>query len=362
MIPYPKILFTIFEYDKPKYVQDVVKILIHIIKYIEGGVHQIIFTGAPGTGKTYIAKEIAERLGGLLPKTDGKPARYEFVQFHPSYDYTDFVEGLRPVDVGEGEIKFVKLDGIFKKFCRRVASANHTENSEDYTGKESDSLYFFIIDEINRADLSKVFGELMYCLEKDKRGKTIDTQYHNLPDYHIKDGKAEQIKDNVFKDGFYIPENVVIIGTMNDIDRSVESMDFALRRRFTWKEFLVADDDTGKDNLKKTLESMGFDESIATGLSKRIIALNATIKNEGEKFGLDRQYYISQGHFAHLPKDVKNKEESDIAKHVWDYHIESLLREYVRGERGVEEFITKCRGQFIPENNPTQNSEGPNNE
>lgn len=219
-----------------------------IEKLIVAKAKQIILTGAPGTGKTYIAKNIAKEKGTDLTwknKVNGKYPKYEFVQFHPSYDYTDFVEGLRPVEDENGEIKFQKVDGIFKKFCREVVNAKNKE------GK-----YFFIIDEINRADLSKVFGELMYCLESDKRGadNKIQTQYANLPTYNPKtkskyepdtkdknksDTNEDKYNLDVFADGFYIPENVYIIGTMNDIDRSVESMDFALRRRFIWKEIKV---------------------------------------------------------------------------------------------------------------------------
>ena len=209
---------------------------------INNGIRQIIFTGAPGTGKTYIAKKIAEKLGAELTYKKENP-KYEFVQFHPSYDYTDFIEGLRPIQAGTdrnsggNNIQFAKLDGIFKKFCREVVTLNNKEKELNNEKK----LFFFIIDEINRADLSKVFGELMYCLEKDKRGKEnrVNTQYQNLPTYDLLINEQKNKNNDVFWDGFYIPENVVIIGTMNDIDRSVESMDFALRRRFEWKEFVV---------------------------------------------------------------------------------------------------------------------------
>src|SRR5699024_3818506 len=107
--------------------------------------------------------------------------------FHPSYDYTDFVEGLRPIsDKDDGKddgrnnsMRFEKMDGTFKAFCSMVAENNDEMDQEDWP------LYFFLIEEINRADLSKVFGELMFCMEKDKRGTTIYTQYHNLPTYGI---------------------------------------------------------------------------------------------------------------------------------------------------------------------------------
>ena len=142
---------------------------------ISNGATQIILTGAPGTGKTRMAKEVAEKLNGK---------GYEFVQFHPSYDYTDFVEGLRPIEdkdnAGNTTMVFRKVDGIFKKFCREVVKQNAEEKK-----------YFFLIDEINRADLSKVFGELMFCLETDKRGKdnAVQTQYQNLPTYDVKEKK-----------------------------------------------------------------------------------------------------------------------------------------------------------------------------
>ena len=175
---------------------------------------QVIFTGAPGTGKTFSVREYV------------KDKDYKFVQFHPSYDYSDFVEGLRPVVIdGQEDPTFVRMDGIFKEFCRHIVEENHNEKN-----------YYFIVDEINRADLAKVFGELMFGLEESYRGEKnrIQTQYKNLVTYKINNaGKAEPIEKDVFKDGFYIPENLYFIGTMNDIDRSVDSMDFALRRRFS---------------------------------------------------------------------------------------------------------------------------------
>lgn len=295
-----------------------------IIKMIkEGEIRQIIFTGAPGTGKTKIAKDIAGELGGEL---DGK--KYHFVQFHPSYDYTDFVEGLRPVSI-DNKMQFVKMDGTFKAFCREVVKENKNEN-----------LYFFIIDEINRADLSKVFGELMFCFEKDKRGKdnSVDTQYQNLPTY----GEEE----DEFAEGFYIPENVVIIGTMNDIDRSVESMDFALRRRFEWQEFIV-----DEEMLKSAFniffkEKLNDDEidKIKTGVTN----LNNIIHgDEGQQFGLNRHYDISQGQFANIPHNEKTSAAS-VLNYVWTYRVESLLREYVRGEdeTAVNGFVEKCEKVF----------------
>ena len=181
-----------------------------IKEIIENGATQIILTGAPGTGKTRLAKKIAEEFCQEQTK------KYELVQFHPSYDYTDFVEGIRPVEYkdqdGNEKVEFRKVDGIFKKFCRKVADLK-----DDPDGKNNERKYFFIIDEINRADLSKVFGELMYCLETDKRGSEnrIQTQYANLHTYNPEEG--DYYSEDIFEKGFYIPKNVIIIGTMNAV-------------------------------------------------------------------------------------------------------------------------------------------------
>ena len=298
-----------------------------------GGIRQIILTGAPGTGKNYTAKKAAKTLIG----EDQAEGRIELVQFHPSYDYTDFVEGIRPVTGQDGKMKFKKLDGTFKAFCRKVA-----ENNEVSTD-EKKKLYFFIIDEINRADLSKVFGELMYCLEKDKRGTKgrVQTQYQNLASFHR---NGDPIENDCFTDGFYIPENIVVIGTMNDIDRSVESMDFALRRRFEWLEFVV-----DPNSLTEAFNGgilCGGNENHKDAVIASIVALNKVIETKGSKFGLNRQYYISHGHFTDLPKQ-ENRDA--LLEYVWKYRLENTIREYLRGENenSIEEFIGSCREAFL---------------
>lgn len=328
---------------------------------IENGQYQIILTGAPGTGKTYSAKKIAEyfikrdiknkyfELGMEEEKYD-EELKYalennvEMVQFHPSYDYTDFVEGLRPVDI-DGQMHFKKVDGTFKKFCRFVAE----ENRIDYKLP----LYFFIIDEINRADLSKVFGELMFCLESDKRGKnnTIQTQYSNIDTYDVENKKMLSKEEDVFTDGFFIPKNIVIIGTMNDIDRSVESMDFALRRRFVWKEVIV-----NEELLKGAFDSQRFfaGKGIDTQeISKRVVAFNNKMHQQIPY--LNRNYDISQGQFANMP-DNKKSDVKTIMEWVWKYRVESLLREYLRGDSQIEKYIDDLKKQWFSESKSINNS------
>lgn len=328
---------------------------------ISNGATQIILTGAPGTGKTRMAKKVAEECeccGKLNDKN------YEFVQFHPSYDYTDFVEGLRPIEDkdkdGNTTMVFRKVDGIFKKFCRDV----EVQNEEDENNKKKK--YFFLIDEINRADLSKVFGELMFCLETDKRGKgnAVQTQYQNLPTYDVKEKKyyGEDDSKDVFKDGFYIPKNVIIIGTMNDIDRSVESMDFALRRRFIWKEVEVDEkllqnsltamltEYTDKNNEKLFTDDNARD--VAKGITFHIMNLNKVLRGDS-RFG--KHYFISQGQFANLPENVieyaaNAGEAEDIAmsliESVWNLRLESLLYEYIRGEGDEQDFVKECKNEL----------------
>ena len=320
---------------------------------ISNGATQIILTGAPGTGKTRMAKKVAEELNDK---------NYEFVQFHPSYDYTDFVEGLRPIEDkdkdGNTTMVFRKVDGIFKKFCRDVA----VQNEEDKNNKKKK--YFFLIDEINRADLSKVFGELMFCLETDKRGKgnAVQTQYQNLPTYDVKEKKYYGENEDIFANGFYIPENVIIIGTMNDIDRSVESMDFALRRRFIWKEVEVDEkllqnsltamltEYTDKNNEKLFTDDNARD--VAKGITFYIMNLNKVLRGDS-RFG--KHYFISQGQFANLPENVieyaaNAGEAEDIAmsliESVWNLRLESLLYEYIRGEGDEQDFVKECKNEL----------------
>ena len=423
--------------------------------------HNLVLTGAPGTGKTFMAQAIAEEMGC------GKDEMC-FVQFHPSYDYTDFVEGLRPVSDGKGSIGFERKDGIFKAFCKRALSKVqpiiHNTNSKhqdtfvgttpfekayrklildinagsavlysdfrgsmtamklkvenkmnfqiirfwktkdyqnaqydylkklygfyysrgiydirnerfddfvkiigntldysyyrgivqgllDRTDKNQDVIlndkhfvqntaedpmevtkrpYVFIIDEINRGEASKIFGELFYAIDPGYRGKSdvrVKTQYQNLIP-----------ESDVFADGFYVPDNVYIIGTMNDIDRSVESMDFAMRRRFTWKEVTPTETQSMLDTLPCADEA-----------KKTMNRLNEEIANTD---GLGTAYMVGPAYFLKLGNNG-----GDFLR-LWDMNIEPLLKEYLRGFRKSDDILKKfSKVYFNSEETPTEQEE-----
>ena len=381
----------------------------------------LILRGAPGTGKTYLAKEIAKEL------TDGNEDQIGFVQFHPSYDYTDFVEGLRPVSNGDGAIEFKLQDGIFKDFCQKAKEAqliggqdnfdqawdsyleyiNVAEEKEyitktsylsvnsrqnlsvnydsgvpgwsiprkyvyelykdknynkqeyyksggrtvletlrkrfglrDYlspTEVETDKKFVFIIDEINRGEISKIFGELFFSIEPGYRGEkgSVSTQYANL---HETDEK------------FYIPENIYIIGTMNDIDRSVDTFDFAMRRRFRFVEV------TAESQLGMLDDVLG---DKAEEAKARLRNLNAEIEKVQE---LNSHYHIGPSYFLKL-------EEVDFDYELlWSDYLKPLLEDYLRGSYEEVETIANLKKAFDKTSNEqknqvvTDNNEGDGNE
>ena len=303
----------------------------------------LIFRGAPGTGKSYLAKEIAADVisDGYFDDytllTDEQKQQVEFVQFHPSYDYSDFVEGLRPKVNDDGTMGFELQDGIFKRFVARARknyedSQKSRETAEkelagqkaisSRTSAKQEKLkkYIFIIDEINRGEISKIFGELFFSIDPGYRGRAgeISTQYANLhadPD-----------------EKFYIPENVYIIGTMNDIDRSVDSFDFAMRRRFRFVELKA-------DECLEMLASLE-DEELEAEAIRRMSALNKEILNVED---LNENYQIGASYFLKL----KTLDFDQL----WTDYLQPLLQEYIRGmydEQGIMSRFARAYGYQKP--------------
>ena len=396
----------------------------------------LIFRGAPGTGKSYLAKEIAADIisNGYFDDytllTPEQRKQVEFVQFHPSYDYSDFVEGIRPRLNDDGTMGFELQDGIFKKFVARArknyedsqkskeaiekevsvqeamvdffsniefgvdtfktingneftvtsvddkhinisipgnAMVNKLSLSVDeirrlleadrkftrikditaYFGKtfatqaysydfalykaikgkkgttnkakaknEELKKYIFIIDEINRGEISKIFGELFFAIDPGYRGRAgeISTQYSNL--HSVPDEK------------FYIPENVYIIGTMNDIDRSVDSFDFAMRRRFRFVEL--------KANERLEMLSFLEDEALKAEAIQRMFSLNQEITKVDD---LNDNYQIGASYFLKL--------KTLSFEQLWTDYLQPLLQEYIRGmydEEGLMKKFAKAYG------------------
>ena len=268
---------------------------------------QLVLTGAPGTGKTHAARRIAIAVAG-------DETRIRHVQFHPGYDYADFIIGIKPklhTDNNEnGTVVFDWECGTFKQFADRAT-------------KDLDHNYVLLIDEINRADLSRVFGELFSLLEDAYR-------YPENPiGVTLPNGQR-----------FHIPKNLYIIGTMNDIDRSVESMDFALRRRFAWYEVDAVYSET-------IIDEKVPDSEIAKRLKNAMRALNFEI--EGKEVNgrtptlnlrLGKAYQLGGAIFAQFEKCSGNFDK------LWQLFVKTTLNEYLRGRTNREELLKELYCRF----------------
>jgi len=238
----------------------------------------LVLQGPPGTGKSFVAERLAWLLMGQKDAT-----RLHMVQFHPSYSYEDFIEGYRP----DGNAGFELQPGHFLKFCRRAET-------------EPDKPFVFIIDEINRGNLGKVFGEVMLGIEADKRGKRIHLQYSS-------------------DDAFSLPANVYLIGTMNTADRSLAVVDYALRRRFVFKSLIP---EFG-DRFRAFLKDLNVDSSIISRIQVMMQDVNKLIKDD---HSLGIGFTIGHSYFC-VPL-IDGKSQKQWLDNVLLYEIVPLLEEY----------------------------------
>lgn len=275
----------------------------------------VIMYGPPGTGKTYSV------VNSLDFVCQGDSSRYELLQFHPSFTYEDFIEGIKPKGVSkDGNIRFELVNGVFKNFCIKA---------KNNPGKP----FYFVVDEINRANLSSVFGETLSLLEKDYRHNGIGnknlirTQYSTLIEDLIKEDKkyeslAYTIDNNEVK--FGVPENVFFIGMMNDVDKSIDAFDLALRRRFKWIrkdcDYEVIEEET-RFKRKEDFSNIGQYIKACEKLNNYISA----------ELGLGKSYEFGHSFFMKMSDIAKRKE---ITQHnletLFNLYLRPTLKEYLR--------------------------------
>ena len=252
----------------------------------------IILQGAPGVGKTFAAKRLAYSMMGVKDAS-----RVKLVQFHQSYSYEDFIEGYRPSGAG-----FELVKGVFYSFCRKAAD-------------DQDNDYFFIIDEINRGNLSTIFGELFMLIESDKRG----------PEYKLQLLYSHEL--------FCVPANVHIIGMMNTADRSLAMLDYALRRRFAFVELRPAFDSDGFREYCAGLVNPRFE-----ALVREVESLNRVI---AEDESLGEGFCIGHSYFCNMDADTCT--DAALASIV-EYELIPMLKEYWFDEPGkVREWSDRLR-------------------
>lgn len=321
-------------------------------------VPNVIYHGAPGTGKTYTTLQTVKLL------CQGDNSRYKYCQFHPSYSYQDFIEGIKPIGIVGSNVNLEVVNGIFKQFCIDVKDKNETfyegfkKNNKGNAPKIDDyPHYYFIVDEINRGDLSRIFGETFSLLEPDYRDRDfsnpndgykksenlIVTPLSNVIEKTSnKEGLAYKIIDG--KVYFGIPFNIHFIGLMNDVDKSIDTFDLALRRRFKWvvKE---CDYEVISDKIYDVNSNLEVEDYI-----NRCRALNNFIIDKEKGLGLSKNYQLGQSYFMKIISMLSSRSKtiSDKAmKSVFENYIETTLREYAREVCDETEIDKKIEGAKI---------------
>ncbi|MCC5916413.1 MAG: AAA family ATPase [Cryomorphaceae bacterium] len=294
----------------------------------------VILYGPPGTGKTFTAKNSLDFV------CQGDTSRYEVLQFHPSFTYEDFIEGIKPKGVSkDGNIRFELVNGVFKNFCIKAK-------------REPKKDFYFLVDEINRANLSTVFGETLSLLEKDYRHDTenknlIRTQYSTLIEDLIKEDNekfrhlAYEIDNNEVK--FGVPKNVFFIGMMNDVDKSIDAFDLALRRRFKWIrkdcDYEVIEEETrfkGKEEFNNISQYIKACEKLNNYISKDL--------------GLGKSYEFGHSFFMKISDIAKRKDITpNNVEVLFNLYLQPTLKEYLRAvfaESELENKIDEAASKF----------------
>ena len=312
----------------------------------------IIFYGAPGTGKTYIVKKTLDNNENI--------EETKYVQFHPSFTYEDFIEGIKPLGVdSNGNLKLGVVNGCFKELCMHAKS-------------NLDKQYYFVVDEINRANLSSVFGETLSLLENDYRwndtdkknnyletplSKVIETMINNEESLEKKQELIEKYAF-IYKDGhvyFGIPENIHFIGMMNDCDKSIDSFDLALRRRFTWKRM-----NFDQKPIEYFLKENGINEKNRTDFIKSCLKLNHFITGidygnseigKLDSLNMGSAFEIGHAIFMKLENEnLTNRSLKRAKEALWNEHLEPVVKEYLRSsylESDIDSKLKEARDLFL---------------
>lgn len=285
----------------------------------------VIMYGPPGTGKTYSV------VNSLDFVCQGDSSRYELLQFHPSFTYEDFIEGIKPKGVSkDGNIRFELVNGVFKNFCIKA---------KNNPGKP----FYFVVDEINRANLSSVFGETLSLLEKDYRHDGINkrnlirTQYSTLIEDLIKEDDKYKELAYIIDNGevkFGVPENVFFIGMMNDVDKSIDAFDLALRRRFKWIrkdcDYDVIEEET-RFKRKEDFSNINQYLKACKTLNEYISGINDKNEQVNDSLALGKSYEFGHSFFMKMSEIARRKIiTEDNLKKLFDNFLKPTLKEYLR--------------------------------